>query len=252
MYNVLTMKSLIKFTLLAVLLSTIFLNTKSDKVLAQTSQYMRVLTDGAIIYSDGDLTEPMFEIPKTYYVKVESKISSTVKVSYGDGSKDCPVIIGYMSETDLSPATVEPTAPFSIIKVSTDTSDILFNDVELKTPYFNLPKNEVMYYYGEIESGDKVLCYVYYSKKLGYVDKTCLNPFSVTPNPDPIESEEEPPTNEEPTTDKQPTVSTFPLGENLQLIIIVGISVVSISVVYFLFKPQKNRTGEEQNEFSTD
>lgn len=246
------MKSFINFAVLTALLTIMFIYPSNNKVLAQSSQYMRVLSDGAIIYSDGDLNEPMFEIPKTYYVKVESKISSTVKVSYGDGSKDCPVIIGYMNEADLSPALIEPTAPFSIIKVSTDTSDILFNDVELKTPYFNLPKNEIMYYYGEIESGDKVLCYVYYSKKLGYVDKTCLNPFSVTPNPDPIEIEEETPPTDQSTNNEQPTVSTFPLGENLQLIIIIGISVVSISVVYFLFKPQKNRVSDEQNEFSSD
>ena len=246
------MKSFIKFALATALISIGLLHPQTNKVLAESSLYMRVLSQSAIIYADQNLTEPMFEVPKTYYVKVESKSNSTIKVSYGDGSKDCPVIIGYMKESDLSPALTEPTTPFAIIKVSTDTSDILFNDVELKTPYFNLPKNEVMYYYGEIESGDRILCYVYYSKKLGYVDKSCLNPFSITPNPDPIETETVLPENNEQEVTTQPSQNAFMLGENLQVIIIIGISVVSISVVYFLFKPQKNRTGEEQNEFSTD
>ena len=104
-----------------------------------------------------------------------------------------------------------------------------------------------MYYYGDLKVEDNLLCYVYYSKKLGYVDKTCLNPFSVTPNQDPIESEQAPPTTET-ETEQEINVSTSSLGENLQLIIIIGISVVSISVVYFLFKPSKNKTSEEQNE----
>ena len=246
------MKSFIKFAITTAFISTIFLFPKHNVVLAESPEYLRVLSDGAIIYSDPNLTEPMFEIPKTYYVKIENKTSYFVKVSYGDGSKDCPVIIGYMNESDLTPALTQPTNPFSIIKVSTDTSDILFNDVELKTPYFNLPKNEVMFYYGEIKSNDRVLCYVYYSKKLGYVDKTCLNPFSITPNPDPTQNEIDIPEKEEEESTNQPTTQSLLIGENLQVLIIIGISVVSISVVYFLFKPQKNRTGEEQNEFSTD
>ena len=246
------MKSFIKFALITALISTVLIYPKNHKVLAEPSQYMRVLSSGAIIYSDQNLKDPMFEIPKTYYVKIESKTSTSIKVSYGDGSKDCPVIIGYMKESDLTTSSTEPTLPFAIIKVSTDTSDILFNDVELKTPYFNLPKNEVIYYYGEIEYNDHVLCYVYYSKKLGYVDKTCLNPFSITPNQDPIEGEDITVEEKDPESTNNPSSSSLKLGENLQVIIIIGISVVSISVVYFLFKPQKNRAGEEQNEFSSD
>ena len=104
-----------------------------------------------------------------------------------------------------------------------------------------------MYYYVDVKVNDKILCYVYYNKKLGYVDKTCLNPFSITPNPDPFETETPPASEQPPSNDKSET--TFQLGENLQLIIIVGISIISISVVYFLFKPQKNKTADEQNEF---
>ena len=245
------MKRFLHLALLIAVISSIITYPK-HQVLAEESTYMRVLQSGAIIYHDINLEDPIFEVPISYYVKVESKQGSSVKVSYGDGSKDCPVIIGYMDISNLTEIDYEPTSPFFIIKISTDVSDILFNDVELKTPYFNVPKNEVMYYLGEINSSDRVLCYDYYSKKLGYVDKTCFNPFTVTPNPDKIEDEpiKTPSLNEEPNNgDNAPT---FQLGENLQLLIIIGISVVSISVVYFLFKPQKNKTGEEQNEFSSD
>ena len=232
--------------LLSVLLITA-LYPLNFTVKAESITYMRVLKDSAIIYSDSNLTEALFQIPKTYYVKVENSLGSVYKVSYGNDDSGVPKIYGYMKQDDLTKASTEPSNPFYIIKVSTDKSDILFNDYELKNPYFNLPKNEVMYYYGDLKVEDNLLCYVYYSKKLGYVDKTCLNPFSVTPNQDPIESEQAPPTTEI-ETEQEINVSTSSLGENLQLIIIIGISVVSISVVYFLFKPSKNKTSEEQNE----
>ncbi len=245
------MKTLIKQALSLAVIIYIVWSITLTTVLADNSEYMRVVKDGVLIYADSDLSEPLFEIPKTYYVKIENRLGAVVKISYGDGSKDCPVIIGYVNQSDLSLITTEPTSPFFIIKVSTDTSDILFNDVELKNPYFNLPKNEIMYYYGDVNINDKVLCYVYYNKKLGYVDKTCLNPFSVTPNPDPLE-ESTPSTPEQSPSISEDNKVTFQPGENLQLIIIVGISVVSISVVYFLFKPQKNKTADEQNEFYSE
>lgn len=247
MLNMLKFISIKLLIILSILVCT--LNLPFEKVNAQTPKYYRVLNDEIYIYQDSSFLEPLFSIPKTYYVKVELQQGNAVKVSYGDGFKDCPVIVGYMKLDELTPSIVEPTTPFTIIKVSTDTSDILFNDYELKNPYFNLPKNEIMYYYGEINVNDKILCYVYYSNKLGYVDKSCLNPFSIIVNPDPIEVPKEPETDE---NENQETLSTQPssvIGENLQIIIIVGISVICISVVYFLFKPQKNKTENEQNNF---
>ena len=120
----------------------------------------------------------------------------------------------------------------------------MFNDLKLVTPYFNVPKNEILYYYGEIKSGDKIMCFVYYAKKLGYIDKTSLNPFSITPNPDAILETDK---NENlPTDNGEENPSKInPFGEHIQVVIIVGISIISISVVYFLFKPSKHKTEEE-------
>lgn len=212
--------------------------------------FYRVLKDDVYIYSDSNLLEPIFCVPKTYYVKAEESINQTVKVSYGEANTQTPVIVGYMNLNDLTPSNTIPNNPYAIIKVSTDTSDILFNDINLKNPYFNVNKNEILYYFGDAINGDNVLCYVYYSNKLGYIDKSCLNPFSITPNQDPIISEG---STETPPDDIPPdTTQTINIGENLQIIIIVGISIVSISVVYFLFKPQKFKTTDEQNEFMSE
>lgn len=230
------------------LFSFIFIPTY--KVKANTSEYARVLTDNAVIYEDQNLSEPLFTIPYSYYVKIEENLNGITKVSYGDSSNNYPKIVGFINSEELTIVDYIPTNPYYVIKVSTDTADVLFNDVKQTSPYFNVPKNEVMYYYGEIEYLDNLLCLVYYSKKLGFIDKTCLNPFTITLNPDSIptiDNDSEIDTQEKPTTSQN-----FLVNENLRLIIIIGISIISISVVYFLFKPQKNKISEEQNEFSNE
>ena len=229
----------------------IFLNLSPTIAKASNSTYFRVLSDNVYIYQDSNFLEPIFCIPKTYYVKLESEQSSAVKVSYGTTDANTPLLVGYMKPSELTASDIQPNNPYSIIKVSTDTSDILFNDITLKKPYFNVNKNEILYYYGDATLGDTVLCYVYYANKLGYIDKTCLNPFSILPNSDPIISEtpNDTPPPETPSLNQSQQIN---LGENLQIIIIVGISIVSISVVYFLFKPQKFKTSEEQSEFTSE
>ena len=218
---------------------------------AEQTEYMRVLSSDAYVYADYDLTEKLFAIPSSYYVKIESTNSTAARVTYGDGL-GCPVIMGYMDLSDLTMPIVSPEKPYSVIKVSTDKSDILFNDLDLERPYFNVPSGEIMHYYGEIKTADKTLCYVYYNKKLGYVDKACLNPFTISPNQDPIAEPEPPPEEEAPTNGENITEVNAALGENLQVLIIVGISIVCISVVYFLFKPSKNKVSEETKEFYDD
>lgn len=236
------MHKLKKFLLTAYcLISLVILNAPYHFVSASSENYARVLQENVFIYQDANFNEPLFAIPYGYYVKIESN-EGALKVSYGDG--DYPKIFGYVKEEEISKVDYAPSSPFTVIKVSTDISDILFNDLELKTPYFNVPKNEILYYYGEIEKGDRILCYVYYNKKLGYVDKSSLNSFSIPTNPDKLPTQEQP---ETPIEEESVSTTVNPFGEHIQVAIIVGISIVAISVVYFLFKPSKHRTEEERN-----
>ncbi len=212
---------------------------------ANTIEYYRVLNENTYIYSNSLLTDKIFEVPNTYYVKVESVTQSYARVSYGYDDFNYPVIMGYMKLEELTPCETIPSNPFSIIKISTSMSDILFNDSELKSAYFNVPSETFMTYYGNFtnQNGTK-LCYVYCNNKLGYIDVNSINSFSVPKNTDPIivEGEETPPPQDEVTPETPSSLK----GESLQIIIIVGISIVSISIVYALFKPSKNKIYKKQ------
>ena len=235
--------------LIAILYFLLLLNlTPQTKVLATSECYYRVLKEKVYIYTDSNLNSPMFIVPYTYYVKCESINGNIARVVYGNEQSDYPVIIGYMNLNDLTLTQTTPLNPFAILKISTSNQDVLFSDISKKKPYFNLPSETFMIYYGEIlDSEANVMYMVYCKNKLGYVDKNCINSFSIPLNQDPLPEPEiiEPSTPSDSTNIEKPTSE---LGEHLQILIIVGISTVCISVVYALFKPTKNKTAK-QNEY---
>ena len=219
------------------------LNLGLNNATASNVEYLRVLNENAYIYENSNLTTKIFKVPYGYFVKVENVSSNYVRVTYGEDNADYPVIMGYMQVSDLTAVSNPPTKPYSVIKVTTASSDILFNDLNMKKAYFNVPIDTFMYYYGECVTETATLSYVYCNNKLGYIDTSCLNPFIVPDSPDEIIlNAPSVDTNETPKdTETNKDTETAVIGENLQIIIIVGISVISVSVVYFLFKPAKQK-----------
>ena len=234
------LKAVFMAVTLLVLLNFIF---SLNYVYAETTPYLRVLTDNAYLYSDQNLERKIFKIPYGYFVKAENIGSECVRVTYGNDDGEYPVIMGYMNPTELTAINFEPTKPYAVIKVSTSSADILFNDYELKKAYFNVPEDTFMYLYGEFYTENTNLAYVYCKNKLGYIDSSCLNPYVIPNSPDEIVTITPTPENT-PNTNIDNNETSNGLGENLQIIIIVGISVISVSVVYFLFKPAKSKETE--------
>lgn len=220
--------------------------TPKNTVNASTEEFMRVLSNGVYIYSDSDFNVKLFEIPCGYYLKVINTNGGIVKVSYGNSDESYPTIMGYCKLSELTKTDVIPTKPYAQIKVSCSLSDVLFNDYNLSKPYFNVPENTFMVYYGKLirENGSEI-CYVYCNNKLGYFDLNSLNPFTVPDSPDKIETEKPDDGKEEIPQEENEKPSSLP-AESLQIIIIIGLSVISISIVYYLFKPSKQKRDDEE------
>ena len=225
---------------------TFYFNIHAVSVKASSEKYMRVLSEGVYIYSDSDFNNKLFEIPYGYYVKVENTNGATVKVSYGNSNENYPVIYGYAKYEELTETDIIPSKPYITIKVSTAYSDVLFNDSNLTKAYFNVPENSFMIFYGKFKKDNgNNLVYVYCNNKLGYFDETTLNPFSIPNNPDEIIFENPPLSEEENEKEENEKTSSLP-AESLQIIIIVGLSVISISIIYYLFKPTKQKSTTEE------
>lgn len=223
--------------------------SKTNYSYAEQEKYLRVLSENVYLYENADFTEKIFIIPYSYYVKVEGEFGEAVKVSYGEQNGEYPTVKGYVKKDEVKEVDYIPTLPFAVTKVSTNFQDVLFGDNTLLRAYFNVPKNSVLYLYGDISVKEKPYVYVYAENKLGYLDKESLNSYFIKLNPDKIESEE---TYEEPTeteNQKQKFTTSKLSYETLQVVIIVGISVVCISVVYALFKPTKHKNEFKNEEF---
>ena len=128
----------------------------------------------------------------------------------------------------------------------------MFSSIDLSRACFNLVKGATVYFYGY--AGDR-LCYVYAEQKLGYIDAAAFNKFTVPENEQVttvfgVTPDDEPSAEVTDKTDSDNTAN-FKLGESVQIIIIVGISVISISIVYVLFKPTRNKVSE-RDEFKDD
>ncbi|MBO5926125.1 MAG: hypothetical protein J6Q38_01015 [Clostridia bacterium] len=214
---------------------------------AASENYMRVLSNGVYVYTDNTFTNKIFLVPYSYYVKVEGVNGNVVRVSYGDDDGKYPVIMGYSKLEELTQVDYVPLSPFSVLKVSSNLSDVLFNDSNLTKAYFNVPENTFMVYYGDFisENGNEI-AYVYCSNKLGYFDKASLNPFTVPVNSDAIIQEPEINDNKEQDSQEENEKPSSLPAETLQIIIIIGLSVISISIVYALFKPNKSKSSNQE------
>ena len=228
------MKKILLILLFIILNALSFLpkNVKAENLI-----YMRVLSEDVYIYQDASFTNKLFKIPYGYFVLIDQDYGDYCKVTYGEQNDKFPVIIGFIKKENLTNFSNTPKKPYCTFNVTNNISDILFNDIEKQIPYFNVAKNSILTYYGEITlTNGETLVYCYFNSKLGYIDKKSLTPYTIPASLDEIESEETSNITNNNSVEK-PNNKTNP--ETIQIVIIVGISIISISVVYFLFKPSK-------------
>lgn len=236
------MKRILSLTI-AIYLSCIPLCVKAN---AESPRYGRILTESVGLYSDRG-EDMKFFIPYSYYVKILSIGEIYTKVSYGYEDSKCPILTGYIRNVDLNLIDYIPTSPYAVITLTVISDGVLFNDSDLSFQKIGVCSGSQVYYYGSAYSQDgEDLCYVCYDGYLGYMRTSCFSPFSVKLNPDPIES----PDDEESQSANEPARKTpsFFRSDTMQIMIIACISIVAISIVYLLFKPQDTRMKSKANE----
>ena len=186
-------------------------------------------------------------MPYSYYVKILSVGTTAVKVEYKGESALRPSVKGYIKVEDLNLSS-EPTAPYPSVTFSIGGSCLLYKDTNL-TYAETIAENSSIDFYGTtVLKGDKEYVYGYVTTLsgddyMGFIEKSSINYFAVPRLPvevDKPESEEE-----SETVSEQPKKADNSLGDNLQIVIIIGISVVAVSIVYLLFRPAPERAKEE-------
>ena len=207
--------------------------------------YSRVLDEETILYMDASLSVPWFTLPYSYYVRVISVGTTSVKVEYKCDSPLRPSAKGYISLSSLNLTDEKPSAPFPNVSYTIKETCLLYKDVNF-TYSETVTENSSIDFYGVLSkpNGDTFL-YGYVTTRsgdryVGYLSVSSVSSFVVPRLP----VEPPKPTSAENFSETPATANNL-LGDNLQIVIIVAVSVVAISVVYLLFRPSGRRAKDE-------
>lgn len=239
---------------IAIFFATFFLllctNTsiKAKRVYAFSSTYYaQVVSDNIKIYSSPDNLNPIFNLPKTYFVELISKTDQYYYARYDD-------VYGYVLKQDVKPIIGTPTYPFLM-----DISFRVFvpSGANMRSTPYDLGANNLVYsvpfletnlsYYGTLNGEEAIskkgtVWYYckYYVNNLsytGYIYAPLCDLLTTITNSDETfefyqgELEFE---NSNPQTNTQPLSEFSP---TLQTIIIVVVSLPCLLFIYLLFKP---------------
>lgn len=221
--------------------------TRSARAETQV-RYSRILGREVVLYMDENLSMPWFTLPYSYYVKVVSVGAASAKVEYKGDSPARPSLKGYLRLSDLNVADETPAAPYPTSIFTVGQSCLVYKDVN-----FNfsdaVPENSSVDFYGtSVRAGGQVYvfgCVTATSgdKYIGFIEKNALLAFALPELP--VALPEPEPESATVSAEPAPGAASNALGDNLQIVIIVGISVVAVSIVYLLFRPSQGRAKEE-------
>ena len=133
------------------------------RVLADGNDYACILSSDAYFYTAPD--NPLFLLPKTYYVKVLSYGTEYTKVEYLYDSDKVKKLVGYAKTSTLTFVDYTPNEPY------------LYKLFDLRYTMGGSPDGSLgeivitCAYYGDYIIGGKTYCYVLRRDDFGYVEK---------------------------------------------------------------------------------
>lgn len=224
------------FSIITIFLS-IFSAVNTQKCYAETNFYAKIETTGVYFYSAPNENSSLFEIPYSYFVKVEEVVDTFYKATYQGTS-------GYVKKSEVTLMNGEPQRPYANATFKVFVSNYLYSSATQSSPtvidisssstltYFGtksgqqLSSSSQIWYYASVEKDGQVYFgYVFsgitdYLTNIGINNETFEIANSETLSPTP-----------------QNTETT--LSNKTKILLIISISLPSVLILYFLIKPGK-------------
>ena len=130
---------------------------------ASGDEYACILTSDAYFYSAPE--NPLFLLPKTYYVKILNHGAEYTKIEYLYDSDKVKKVVGYAKTNQLTFVDYTPNEPY------------LYKLLELRYTMNGSPDGSLgeivltCAYYGDYTVGGKAYCYVLRGEDFGYIEK---------------------------------------------------------------------------------
>ncbi len=207
----------------------------TSSVAVATSNYLRVIDEETIFYSNANETSALFYLPYTYYVKHIGEAGGFIHIECY-GTQGNPALDGYVKADKLFDDGLIVNNPFVNLTITTATTSVLYTDSALTSPIQYVFAERNLRYYGSFFTADKNAYYVEYNGKLGYIKEEDVYPFVIPNHPNELTflPEEEPDLPTSGTVD-QPTSAPEDLL-NLKIIIIVCLLFAGIVALFLALK----------------
>ena len=213
---------------------------------ADEIKYSRVESESVTLYMDSSLSTPWFTLPYGYFVKVVNVLGTCAKVEYKGDFAGKPSAKGYIPVADLNTVSELPSSPYPNLTLTVNRTTLLYLDVDFSITE-TVTQNSTVDYYGTLtRNGGNRYIYGFITaasgdRYVGYISVEAVNDF-IPPRQE--FKPAEPPTEDDTTKDSARKANNA-LGNNLQILLIVAISVVAASIVYFLFRPSTHKVKDE-------
>jgi len=208
--------------------------------------YARVNSEDAYIFSDTALTDKLFIVPKTYYLKVFEVTEEYCRVAYCYEDYDyARAVYGYADCRDLLFTSTPPTGKsFPNVFPTFEGNGTFYKNNRFDTFYSvqNSPSSDV-FFYGFYKRNNERFCYVFHLGKFGYYQDEVFEEIEIPTHPDAMPS---------PQTSSPQTSKTESEGENgsffdkdTNKVIFIAVScIIAVCAVYLIFLPRKEK-GED-------
>lgn len=179
--------------------------------LADTVSWVRITQDNTRFYRnptnmDADI---MFELEKSYYLKVVSEQSYFYQVELMDNDNGFVKIYGYVKKTDVTPCDTVPELPlYPAVYVSvTGSNAILYSACSTASqPLCSVFYGQQLNYYGSMTVANSKWYFVKTGETFAYINSAYASAPLINPHPTPLPGEETPePEPIEPNTDSEKT-----------------------------------------------
>lgn len=230
------------------LILTIFLHFPIYYASAEEIRYSRIVSEDVYLYMDSSLTIPWFILPVGYSVKVLSVNSTSAKVEYKGDSPLKPSAKGYvaiehLNILDFIPSPISPTLVLTV-----NQTCLMYKDLDFTISETVTPTSTVEYYgYTKRSNGEKLVYGLINAtsgdKYVGFIPMSAVYDFVIPSLP--IEDDKNDESESHFTESSTPPEVSNALGDSLQLVIIIAVSLVAVSIVYILFHPSEKRTKDE-------
>ena len=220
-----------------------FITPISARVFAQ-SEYLRVITRDTPIFSDENMTDFLFFLPYTYYVKVLGINGDAAHVEYGDFA---PALDGYVQLSLLFDDGLPVSSPYACVSVETLKTAPFYKDSSLTQINRYVFADRTLFYYGYVNDGDGFAYYLSYNGALGYIKEDCIKPFYIADHPNELTfiKPEKPEPTVSPTEEEQQVNPSL----TVKILVIASLILAGIVATFAVKRPKKSGEYYDENEF---